>query len=128
MSASEKVPDRAYVKVPDVEGRSTEISHLKWIETLSWSWGVGQFGDPPAAKRNEFTFTMEWEPATQKLIHLAQSGQRVADVRVDLTRQMGKAQRIVVRMVFGEVRVITVGSGSPVPVLMSYEKVQAEHA
>jgi type VI protein secretion system component Hcp len=134
MSPYDKVPGSqgpitAYVKIPDVQGRSAEISHLKWIETLSWHWDLAQTSGPGGSQvvpeYRECSFSMEYDAASSALFFKAQSGERIADVRVDFTRDMGKAKRTVMKVVLADVRILSVG-GEPPLVRMDYRKVQSE--
>jgi type VI protein secretion system component Hcp len=134
MSAYDKVPGgqgplTVYVKFPGVDGRSTEVSHLKWIETLSWHWDLAQTSGPGGGQADpeyrKCSFTMEYDAASAKLFGKAQSGAPIADVRVDFTRDMGKAKRTVMRVVLADVRIHGV-SGEPSLVQMDYRKIQSE--
>jgi type VI protein secretion system component Hcp len=124
MSAYDKVPGvqgptTTYIKIPGVQGSSTEISHLKWIETLSWDW-------PVAPEFRECSFTMKFDAATQQLIVKAQSGEQISDVRVDITRDVGKLKRTVTKIVLADVLIVSV-EGNPPSVRLNYQKVAWEN-
>ena len=136
MSAHDKVaggqgPVTAYVKIPGVDGRSTEISHLKWIETLSWRWGpVPSAGGPSGGGGpGEVVFTMAADAAAQQLAQRALTGEPIAEVRVDFTRDMGKTKRTVMKCVMAGVRIhsgVGLGGRHGVQFSMAYQKIQSE--
>jgi type VI protein secretion system component Hcp len=120
----------AYVKVPGVQGNSTEVSHLKWIETLSFHWGIGQGlsggGGGPTPEDRRCDFTMKWHTAAQHLFSLAQSGAIIPEVRVDFTRNTGKSERTFVTCLLHNVHIAQAGGGDPVLVTMEYAQVKSE--
>jgi hypothetical protein len=112
-------------QVPGVQGNSTEVSHLKWIEALSYHWAIGQGIGGPTPEYRNFDFTMEWHTAAQKLFSRAQTAEFIPEVRVDITRNTGRVQHTVMRGLLSDVHVLRAG-GNPVEVTIAYRKIESE--
>ncbi len=83
----------AYIKFDGVDGESVSKGHEKWIELLSYSWGVSQLGQggTGAGKVSvkDFTIVKRIDKASPLLFLGTAEGKVVPKVTLSLTRNAG---------------------------------------
>ncbi len=89
----------AYLKVKDINGKSTDDKHKDWIEVLSYSWGVSQSASGGGmqtegrANLQDLSITKELDIASPKLAEECAKGTRIDEVKMELCRAGGKQEK-----------------------------------
>jgi len=90
-----------FLKIDGIDGESVASKHAKWIEVLSFSWGVSdsrassQPGKTPRAGKvqiNDFSIVKYMDKATPKLFSKVCEGSHIADVSLAVVRTGGDQQ------------------------------------
>lgn len=95
-----------YMKFGDIQGSVTEDKHSKWIEVMSFQWGVGRGITSPTGSTDdreasspsvsEIVVTKQNDVASIGLLQATLGGQDPLDVQIDFTQTSGSggAQRV----------------------------------
>lgn len=132
-----------FIKFDGIDGESTDDKHQKWIEVMSYSWGVHQAattvstaGSAPSARADftDLSITKELDKATPKLFIHCASGQPIAKVEVDFCRAAGDTKESYMKYTMEEVIISSVSTGGggdgslPIEtVTMNYGKLKQEY-
>jgi type VI secretion system secreted protein Hcp len=90
-----------FLKIDGIDGESVASKHEKWIEVLSFSWGVSdtkaasQLGKAPRSGRvqiSDFSIVKYMDKATPKLFAKVCEGSHIADVSLAVVRAGGDQQ------------------------------------
>ncbi len=91
-----------FLKIPGIEGESTDKGHVGEIEILSWSWGETNDsthesgttgGGAGKVSMQDFTFTTRANKATPVLMQYCAEGHHVTDEVILTCRRAGKEQQ-----------------------------------
>ena len=102
----------AFLQVDGIEGEGAATGLEKWIEILSFSWGVSQTANvlsrsgAAAGKANvrDFTFTKELDKASPKLMQACATGQHIKKA-VLTCRKAGGDQQDFLKITFSTILV-----------------------
>jgi len=85
-----------FLKIDGVDGESVDDKHSKWIDILSFSWGIAdasrapsQLGKAPKGRRvevSDFSIVKYMDKATPALFEKCCEGSHIADVSLTLVR------------------------------------------
>lgn len=88
-----------FCKIDGIDGESTDDKHNKWIEVLSYSWGVSQMASASASSSgggttqradfNDLTITKLLDSASPKLSIACAQGDHIKEVKLELCRAGG---------------------------------------
>lgn len=93
------MPADAYLKVKDVNGKSTDDKHKDWIEVLSYNWGVSQSASgggmqsEARADLQDLSIVKELDIASPKLAEECAKGTRIDEVKLELCRAGGQQEK-----------------------------------
>lgn len=90
----------AYMKYEGIEGESRKTNHVKWIDVLSFDWGIhrrepGQTGQSRrrgAAVVEDLTLTMVYEKAAPKLQEKCLKGEVIPKLEIEFTALSGRTR------------------------------------
>jgi type VI secretion system secreted protein Hcp len=92
-----------FLKIDGVEGESTDSKHGKWIEIMSYSWGVAQpvsgsasSGGARSAERanfSDFSIVKSIDKASPKLMLACAKGDHIKEIVLELCRNTGDKQK-----------------------------------
>src|SRR5262245_10661224 len=110
-----------YIHFPEIKGESTEVSHLHWIEVLSYYFGSAGGGVMPgtpgwvghrAGEKNTFVIVKKPDAATPRLTSAATNGDRFPLVEFVVVKKLGPVRtRTVLEDRFEDVVVRNVMTG-----------------
>jgi type VI secretion system secreted protein Hcp len=93
------MPGDIYLNIEGVEGESKDSEHTKWMEILSFSWGVSQPGAGAPSSTGSHTsgkasfsplsFSKMSDLSTPALVSACQSGKHFTKVTIDILRAAG---------------------------------------
>src|ERR671910_161910 len=91
-----------FLKIDGIDGESVDSKHSKWIEVLSFSWGIsdggratnqpGKLSSARKTQVSDFSIMKTLDKATPKLFHKCCEGEHVADVSLEVMRSGGEKQ------------------------------------
>lgn len=89
-----------FAKYDGIDGESRDANHDKWIDVLSYEWGMrkpggaatGQSRRRGAAVLKPFEITFEYEKASPKLLEKCLRGEVIPKLEVELTATYGGAR------------------------------------
>src|SRR5688500_10411366 len=91
------------LKIDGSDGESVASKHEKWIEVLSFSWGIsdgsrtanqpGKLSSKTKVQVSDFSIMKTLDKATPKLFHKCCEGEHVADVSLEVMRTGGDKQQ-----------------------------------
>ena len=90
----------AYMKYDGIDGESQEANHAKWIDVLSFDWGIhrresGQTGQSRrrgAAVVEDLTLTIAYEKAAPKLQEMCLKGEVIPKLEIEFSALLGRAR------------------------------------
>jgi type VI secretion system secreted protein Hcp len=130
-----------FLKIDGIDGESKDKKHAKEIDLLSWSWGETQSGSSAfgggggAGKVNmqDFSFAMNNNAASPKLVLACASGQHIKSALLTC-RKAGKEQQEYLKIKFSDLLISsfqTGGStGAEIPVdqiSFNFSKIEYEY-
>jgi type VI secretion system secreted protein Hcp len=74
-----------FIKIDTIDGESTDKTHGKEIDVLSWSWGASQSGSMAMGggagkvSMQDFTFTKSLDKSSPKLFEALATGKHLKD-------------------------------------------------
>ena len=91
-----------FLKISGIDGESVDSKHEKWIEVLSFSWGIadgsratnqpGKLSKASKVTVSDFSIMKTLDKATPRLFHKCCEGEHVADVSLEVVRAGGEKQ------------------------------------
>lgn len=107
-----------FLKIDGIEGESTDKSHGKEIDILSWSWGesnsgssaYGGGGGAGKVSMQDFSFAMHVNKASPKLILACASGQHIKSGLLTC-RKAGKEQQEYLKIKFTDLLISSFQTG-----------------
>jgi len=84
-----------FLKIDGIDGESVAIKYEKWVEALSFSWGIadavksGQPGKTPVARKtqvSDFSIVKYLDSASPKLFEMCCEGARIPELNFSLVR------------------------------------------
>jgi type VI secretion system secreted protein Hcp len=130
-----------FLKIEGIEGESADSKHGKEIDILSWSWGESQSGSSAfgggggAGKVNmqDFSFTMNNNKASPKLVLACASGQHIKSALL-VCRKAGKEQQEYLKIKFSDLLISSFqtggSSGAEIPIdsiTFNFSKIEYEY-
>jgi type VI secretion system secreted protein Hcp len=113
-----------FLKIDGIDGESVDSKHAKWIEVLSFSWGISdgsrttnQPGKASKASKvtvSDFSIMKTLDKATPKLFHKCCEGEHVADVSLEVMRSGGEKQLEYLKIKLTDVLISSVSPGGNV--------------
>jgi type VI secretion system secreted protein Hcp len=92
----------AFLQLKDVDGESTDAKHVKWIEVLSFHWGVSQpaggtisgQGGLTGGRANwqDFSVVKHIDIASAKLITKCATGEHIPEAKFEICKAGGDQQ------------------------------------
>jgi type VI secretion system secreted protein Hcp len=88
------------MKYEGIEGESQKANHIKWIDVLSFDWGIhrrepdqtGQSRRGGAVLIEDLTLTMAYEKAAPKLQEKCLKGEIIPKLEIEFTALSGRAR------------------------------------
>lgn len=88
-----------FLKISEIDGESVDAKHEKWIEVISFSWGVQ---DPRASSKlragkvqmSDFSIVKLMDSATPKLFQKVCEGSHIADVSLAVVKSGGSGEQL----------------------------------
>jgi len=130
-----------FLKIEGIEGESGDSKHKNEIDIMSWSWGesnsgshaYGGGGGAGKVSMNDFSFTMNVNKSSPKLLLACASGQHIKSAML-VCRKAGKEQQEYLKIKFSDLLISsyqTGGSaGDVVPVdsiSLNFTKIEYEY-
>ena len=86
-----------FIKLDGIDGESEDDDHEKWIDILSWSWGMSQSasthigggGSNAQASVQDVSFVKWVDKSTPGLMHCCLSGKHIAKAELHCTKSGG---------------------------------------
>lgn len=131
-----------FLKLDGIDGESTDSKHGKEIDVLSWSWGatnagshaLGGGGGAGKVSMQDFSFTMNVNKASPKLLLSCASGDHIKKAALTC-RKAGKTQQEYLIIKFEELHVTSYQTGGSqgdiVPVdsiTLNFGKIEYEYS
>ena len=92
----------AFMKLDTIDGESSDDKHQKWIEVLSYSWGVNQTASASSSSHgslssqradfHDFSFVKALDAASPKIIMACASGEHLPSATMEICRAGGDKQ------------------------------------
>ena len=103
----------AYMKYDGIDGESQEANHIKWIDVLSFDWGIhrrepgqtGQSRSRGAAVVEDLTLTMAYEKAAPKLQEKCLEGEVIPKLEIEFTALSRRARATYLKYEFKNVMI-----------------------
>lgn len=137
------MPADAFITLKGIDGESTDDKHQKWIEVLSYSWGVSQQasavqsssggGTTQRADFQDFSFVKLKDSASPLLFLACAKGDHIDEVKFELCRAAGEEKLPYMKYTMTDVIVSSYnvgggGGGEPTENLtLNYAKVELEY-
>ncbi len=107
-----------FLKIKGIDGESTDKSHGKEIDILSWSWGASNTGSHSSGggggagkvSFQDFSFAMRVNKASPKLLLACASGDHIAEALLTC-RKAGKTQQEYLKIKFHEIHITSFQTG-----------------
>ncbi len=132
--ASAQAGTQIFLKLSGIEGESTDPSHDRWIDVLSWNWSIANEAHSSTNVKMSLTFTKHVNTATPVLMRASARGRHIPNA-VLIVRITGDLNEPVQQIKY-EMKDVTVTSyqtnsdaaedGSPFPeeeISMNFERV-----
>jgi len=110
-----------FLKIDGIDGESVDAKYQKWVEALSFSWGIldpvktGQTGKAPLARKtqvSDFSIVKYLDSASPKLFEMCCQGARIPELNFSLVRA-GEKQQEFYTIKLTDVLISGVSSGGP---------------
>lgn len=107
-----------FLKIKGIDGESTDKSHGKEIDILSWSWGASNAGSHSSGggggagkvSFQDFSFAMRINKASPKLLLACASGDHIPEALLTC-RKAGKTQQEYLKIKFSEIHITSFQTG-----------------
>ena len=107
-----------FLKIDGIEGESQDAKHGKEIDLMAWSWGesnsgtsaFGGGGGAGKVSMNDFSFTMNVNKASPKLLLACASGQHIPAALLTC-RKAGKTQQEYLKIKFSDLLISSFQTG-----------------
>ena len=107
-----------FLKIKGIDGESTDKSHGKEIDILSWSWGASNAGSHSSGggggagkvSFQDFSFAMRVNKASPKLLLSCASGDHIPEALLTC-RKAGKTQQEYLKIKFSEIHITSFQTG-----------------
>ena len=106
-----------FIKIDTIEGESTDKTHGKEIDVLSWSFGASQSGSMAGGgggagkvSMQDFTFTKSFDKSSPKLFEALATGQHLKEAKLVL-RSAGGSQLEYLVITFSDVLISSYSTG-----------------
>jgi type VI secretion system secreted protein Hcp len=107
-----------FLKIKGIDGESTDKSHGKEIDILSWSWGASNAGSHSSGggggagkvSFQDFSFAMRVNKASPKLLLACASGDHIPEALLTC-RKAGKTQQEYLKIKFSEIHITSFQTG-----------------
>jgi type VI secretion system secreted protein Hcp len=109
----------AFIKIEGIEGESRDDGHEKWIDVLSFSWGMSRSaeaststgsGGAEKAVPGDITITKAIDRASPNLADFRTKGKIITSMIVDTVRKDGKPGREITTLKNVKIVSVTVGA------------------
>lgn len=122
-----------YMNISGIDGESTEVTHNKWIELETISWGVSSDGQRGTPSFTDLVWTQTMDKSFPKVFEDLVKGTVRSLIQIDFVTQIANSPQVFFHMAFKETRMTKVelaGTTGALPLVsgaFNFEEVVVEY-